>query len=127
MPRACSVILLAAMLAAMPDAGAARIAPVGPQPTRAVVFDLDETPFDRELQELYRSIQDARDSGLLTRTEARKLRREARLLRSLAHRYASDGLSPDEYRELEFRAVVARQQADARRAITFGEGFDPLD
>jgi hypothetical protein len=51
-------------------------------------------------------IDDARDSGRISRGEARAYRREALAIRALARRYGADGLSPSEVLELRFRAQL---------------------
>jgi hypothetical protein len=125
MHRSSATILLAAALVALPQIAAARIRPVGPQPTAAVLLLVDENPFARELSDFHRSIDDAQDRGQFTRKQARRYRTEARLIARLAARYARDGLTPDEYHELEFRTIVARQQADAMRGVTIGSPPPP--
>jgi hypothetical protein len=59
-----------------------------------------------ERRELRESIDDARDSGRISRSEARAYRREVRAIGALARRYGRDGLSPSEVMELRFRAQV---------------------
>lgn len=58
----------------------------------------------REVAHMRRRIDRARDAGLISRREARRLDREARLIRSMAYRFARDGLSASERRELESRS-----------------------
>lgn len=48
-------------------------------------------------------IRDAREAGLISRREARRLDREARLIGAVARRYARDGLTAAERRELDGR------------------------
>ena len=64
----------------------------------------------RELASLHDRIDRARDSGLISRREARELRRETRIIGRLAFSYASDGLSASERAELENRTAVVRTQ-----------------
>ena len=66
----------------------------------------------RDLRDIEGRIDRARDSGAITRREARQLRREARLIASLAGRYAQDGLSGSERSELTNRAVYLRGRVD---------------
>ncbi|GAA4041227.1 hypothetical protein [Parerythrobacter jejuensis] len=71
----------------------------------------------RALERADETIRDGRDAGQLSRREARGLRREARQIGAMADRFAQDGLSPEESRELQTRAQVLKQQADNRRFI----------
>ena len=71
---------------------------------------------DRDLRDVRDRIDDARDSGRISRGEARGYRREARASGALASRYASDGLSPWEESELELRAQVLRSALARLRA-----------
>jgi hypothetical protein len=70
---------------------------------------------DHDLREARETIERRRNNGELTRREARRLRREARLIASLSHRYARDGLSDDERGELALRAQVLRSRSAAPR------------
>lgn len=62
--------------------------------------------FGRQLAHQRNRIQDAREAGLISRREARRLDREVRLIASATRRYARDGLSQSEQRELENRSRV---------------------
>lgn len=68
-----------------------------------------------EVADIRGRIDDGRDTGQLTRREARQLRREARQLTTLADRYGQHGLSDAEARELDIRALVLRDQVNSRR------------
>lgn len=59
-----------------------------------------------ELRDVRERIDDARDAGRISRSEARAYRREARAIGALAWRYGRDGLSPSEVMALRFRAQV---------------------
>jgi hypothetical protein len=61
-----------------------------------------------EVRHIRERIGQARAAGLITRGEARRLDREARLIARLGHRYGRDGLSGSERGELERRAAVLR-------------------
>lgn len=63
-----------------------------------------------EVRHMRERIGQARESGLITRKEARRLDREARLIGRLARRYGRDGLSGSERGELETRAAVLRSR-----------------
>ena len=62
----------------------------------------------RDVRDIRRRVDRARDSGALSRGEARRLKREARRIDRLAERYGRDGLSPSERAELEARALYLR-------------------
>jgi hypothetical protein len=62
----------------------------------------------REVRDIRKRVDRARESGRISKREARLLDREARLIRRLERRYASDGLSASERRELEARALYLR-------------------
>ncbi|HEX9946390.1 MAG TPA: hypothetical protein VGA98_02515 [Allosphingosinicella sp.] len=62
----------------------------------------------REVRDLEGRIDRARDSGALSRREARRLGREARAIGRLERRFGRDGLSPSERAELENRARYLR-------------------
>lgn len=69
---------------------------------------LPAPPIGKELRDIDRRIDRARDSGTLTGREARRLERENRAIGRLARVYARDGLSPSERAELEARARYLR-------------------
>ena len=64
----------------------------------------------QELHYLRGRIERARESGLITRRQARQLRREANRIAVRANVYGSDGLSASERRELEISAAALRSQ-----------------
>ena len=66
-----------------------------------------------DLHEARETIERRRDNGELTRREARRLRREARLVARLQYRYGRDGMRPDERAELALRAAELRSRAAA--------------
>lgn len=61
-------------------------------------------------------IRDGRKSGALTRGQARALRKEARMNDALAERYARDGLSDSEQRELDMRGRALQSLTGAQRS-----------
>ena len=71
-----------------------------------------------DLHEARRSIERRRENGELSWREARRLRREVRLIARTAHRYGQDGLTADERRELALRADVVRARSEAPRLAT---------
>ncbi len=70
----------------------------------------------RELSQADRMIRAGRDSGQLSRREARALRRESRQIAALEARYANGGLSDSERTELQNRVAALRSVTGARRA-----------
>lgn len=62
----------------------------------------------REVGDIRERLERARENGTISRREARQLRREARLIDALAHRYGRDGMSSSERAELEARAHYLR-------------------
>jgi hypothetical protein len=62
----------------------------------------------RELRSVERRIERAREAGLVSGREARQMKREARAIGRLAHRYGRDGLSASERREIEARTQALK-------------------
>ncbi len=82
-----------------------------PKPTRLpgvveVHIGASDPVVSHELREAREQIEWRRESGEITRREARRLRREVRLVERLAYHYGLDGLDGTERRELEMRATV---------------------
>lgn len=69
---------------------------------------LPDPPIGKELRDIDRRIDRARDSGALGGREARRLERENRAIGRLARAYGRDGLSPSERAEIEARARYLR-------------------
>jgi hypothetical protein len=67
------------------------------------------------LHDAGQDIRQGRRDGELTRSEAKHLRREQRILGAIAERYAEDGLTPGEAADLDFREHVLLDQAQAKR------------
>lgn len=104
-------------LVTLPLCTAAAAAPIAPRHDyedvgRANPFigdsRLGEPGFGRQIGDLRGGIERARDNGRLSRAEARRLDREARLIGRLAARYGRDGLSPSESAELTSRTQILR-------------------
>lgn len=68
-----------------------------------------------EVRHLRERIGDAREAGLISAREARRLDREARLIGRLAWRYGRDGLSDPERSEIERRARVVQARINRPR------------
>ena len=66
----------------------------------------------RQLRHIRQRIDRARESGIISRREARQLNREARLIGSLAARYGVHGLTQSERKELQARADFLRAQVN---------------
>ena len=76
----------------------------------------------REARNIRKHVDRAKESGRISKREARQLNREARLIRQLERRYASDGLSESERRELEARALYLRAALNRPRPKAAGAG-----
>jgi hypothetical protein len=76
----------------------------------------------REVHNIRKHVDRAKESGRISKREARQLNREARLIRRLERRYASDGLSASEKRELEARALYLRAALNRPRLEATGSG-----
>jgi hypothetical protein len=74
------------------------------------------SPLGKELRDLDRRIESARDGGRLPPREARRLDREAGAVARLARLYGRDGLSPSERAELEARARYLRDAVNRPRS-----------
>ena len=111
-------LILAALLAAPAGAQIAGKRDYGHVPAASPFLEDSRLPgprVGRELRDIDRRIERARDSGRLSGREARSLRREARAIGRLARRYGRDGLSPSERAELEARAAYLRDSAGTPR------------
>jgi len=68
-----------------------------------------------ETAKIRSDIRDGRDSGQLTRRQAKRLKREAYQIDTLEERYAAGGLSPSEEAELFARREALRSDVVAKR------------
>ncbi|WP_347304188.1 hypothetical protein V5740_06150 [Croceibacterium sp. TMG7-5b_MA50] len=127
MSRLIAIALSGFAFAVTSSSAAAQIASPPPPPAVDLPVDVQvtEIPAGAELEALRDSIRDGRASGQLTRRQGRRLRKEVHVLESTADRYAQDGTSAHEEREMQVRAIVARQQADAMRGVTVGSPSPP--
>jgi hypothetical protein len=113
-----ALTLAAAALAAPAGAQIAGKRDYGPVPTSSPFPADSRLPgpaIGREVRDLEGRIGRARDSGLLSRGDARRLEREARAIGRLARAYGRDGLSPSEKAELENRAAYLRDSVGRPR------------
>ena len=76
----------------------------------------------RDLGDVRERIEDGRDSGQLSKREARRLRRGADMIGNMSDRFAVGGLSDAEQRELDNHTTVLRDQVNAQR---LGVGTPP--
>lgn len=112
-------LALAAALAAPAGAQIAGKRDYGPVPAAGPFLPDSRLPgpgIGREVRDLEGRIDRARDSGALSKGEARRLEREARAIGRLARRYGRDGLSPPERAELENRAAYLRDSLGKARS-----------
>ena len=107
-----SLILIAAAASAGP------IAPRAPQPKLGgVAYDPSRGPgYGSQAEHVRDRIKDGRETGQLSRREARSLRREARQIRRLSVRYAHGGWSEGERRELQARVDYLNGMVSAKRS-----------
>lgn len=85
-------------------------------PPQYLVADRDGTSaalYLRNLEDARRSVSNRRRSGDLSKSEARALKKQQGALHALGDRYASDGLSASEEREL---AMLSQALLDLSRA-----------
>lgn len=108
----CSNIGLGQSLAGLPATG------MPPPDFSPMEVDPTLVKVARDIDRVDDRIDAARDSGDLSRREARGLRREAGVIASLARRYSEDGLSVDEARELETRSRVLESQVEAQKFVS---------
>jgi hypothetical protein len=107
MLRTACVAASLALLAASP--GNARISGGTsggwPVPPRKPLLDVQPPGpgIERQARHIGRKVERARESGAISRREARQLRREARLIDSLGYQYGRDGFSASEHAELQNR------------------------
>jgi hypothetical protein len=108
------IALSASILAALGAPAGAQIAgkrDYGPVPVSSPFLADSRLPgpgVGREVRDLKGRIESARESGILSRGEARRLEREAEAIGRLGRLYGRDGLSPSERSELETRADYLR-------------------
>nr|WP_086493559.1 hypothetical protein [Novosphingobium panipatense] len=119
MIRLLSVCCAGALFLAGAGAQAHTVGPPAPRPGNAP-FDAarqraDEATYRIDLGQADRrvgkAIREGRDSGRLSKADAKGLRKERTQIDSLAQRYGSDGLSPQEADELYMRSRVLESQA----------------
>jgi hypothetical protein len=72
-------------------------------------------PVSASVDRVLSDIDDGRNSGQLSRKQAKELRRELGEIGELERRFGRDGLSDDERAELQNRAAVVRAITNAKR------------
>jgi hypothetical protein len=93
--------------------GHAGIAETRRDTSRPGSVDPRQADVDGQVAALRHQIRDARDDGHLSRGDARRAGREARLIGAMRLRYGADGLSESEYRELQGRLAGMRSLLSA--------------
>jgi len=109
------LLALAAEPAAAQIAGKHDYGPVAPANPFLDDSRLPGPGLGKELRDIDRRIENAREAGRLSGREARRLDREARAIGRLARVYGRDGLSPSERAELEARAAYLRDSVNRPR------------
>jgi hypothetical protein len=115
LPLLCLALLILAAPAAAQIAGRHDYGPVGTANPFLPDSRLPAPPLGKELRDIGNRIDRARDGGLLSGREARRLDREARAIGRLGRLYGEDGLSPSERAELEARAAYLRDSVNRPR------------
>ena len=97
-------------------ASAPVLSTTGMEPAKPLPRSIDPNGVSiaRELNHIDDRIDDARSARTLSRRDARGFRRQNGLIGDLAERYARDGLSANEVREIEFRTGVLNEQVSSR-------------
>ncbi len=126
--RGSTMMAVTLMIAMVPGAAAAQRWSIYRAPVPSHRIDLPTGPLDtggsasapqpaigRQLDGIDDGIRAGRSSGQLSRREARALRRENGVIGSIASRYAENGLSQSEARELQTRTEVMRDIVNNQR------------
>lgn len=117
MLRLLSVCSAGALLLAATAANAGIVGPPPPGdnglPDWRAHSEADDARYRLDLRQPERTIREGRKSGRLSKQEAKALRKEGRMIRTMAARYSSDGLSASEARELDMRARALDSLAGA--------------
>ncbi|MEA3054339.1 MAG: hypothetical protein QOG72_3242 [Sphingomonadales bacterium] len=111
MRRSASLLPLLFLLAAPAAAQIAGKHDYGPVPVASPFLPDSRLPapaLGKELRDIDKRIDRARDNGALSGREARQLEREARAIGRLAEVYGRDGYSASERAELETRTLYLR-------------------
>jgi hypothetical protein len=115
------LIAATVVLIALPFSAQAQFIEQGPPPPApdpgisSTHADPADHTYGTDLHDTREAIERRRESGELSKAEARRMRRETAYVDGLAERYARDGLSEDERRELDMRASVLRSEAQIVR------------
>ncbi|WP_435417184.1 hypothetical protein WAB17_09860 [Parerythrobacter aurantius] len=81
----------------------------------STAFSAERLEVARQERQLKEQISSGREAGTLSRSEARGLKRQVRLLGNLADRFDEDGLSDSEASELETFSRALQSQIDLAR------------
>ena len=117
-PFALTFVALAALASNPAAAQIAGKRDYGPEPSSSPFLEDSRLPgpgLGKELRDIDKRIDRARESGRLSGREARRLEREARAIGRLERRYGRDGLSPSARAELEARAAYLRDSVGKPR------------
>ncbi|WP_153006032.1 hypothetical protein [Sphingomonas sanguinis] len=105
--------MLAVMTASLPAAAPAQFVSAGPPSDILAMPNQPSVAADR--RDIRRAIREGRRSGDISRAEARSFGREDAAIGELGERFAQDGLSLSEERELQVRSEALRGLVNARR------------
>ncbi|HIV77115.1 hypothetical protein [Sphingomonas yabuuchiae] len=101
------------IMTALPAAAPAQF--VGAGPPADIIAAPSQPSVAADRRDIRRSIREARRSGDISRAEARSFGRENAAIGELGQRFAQDGLSVSEERELQVRTEALRGMVNARR------------
>jgi hypothetical protein len=91
------------------------VGPPAPRPSSPPYRDIQQKAeaerYRLDLRNVDRAIREGRESGRLSKQDAKALRKERQQIDSLAERYGSDGLSPRETQELYMRERVLESRS----------------
>ncbi len=103
----------AVILVALPVAAPAQFVSAGPPADILAMPNQPNVVADR--RDIRRAIREGLRSGDISRAEARSFKREDAAIGELGERFAQDGLSLSEERELQVRTEALRGMVNARR------------
>ncbi|MFT4055282.1 MAG: hypothetical protein QM681_12315 [Novosphingobium sp.] len=105
-----------AFIALMPATAMAQIVADEPAGARVDAPSTVTGTYGPDLHETWRNIEKGRDTGQLSKPQAKAFRKEARQTNALAERYSRDGLTASEARELDMRARALDSLVGAARS-----------
>ncbi|MXP26774.1 hypothetical protein GRI39_12080 [Altererythrobacter indicus] len=90
-------------------------AQMGPPAPSDILEDQPDVPAAREIDLARDNIHEGRKDGSLSKSQARNLKKHAARIDAVAERYARDGLSQSEQRDLSFQSRALESLTNAER------------